>query len=434
MDDSTEGSGKGRGIALKKYVVHLISRRPDHDIDIRMGIGSFDRITNFTSAFLNQSLASIYMWLPLFLTAWAYFSPINRQFLVVGGYFCVAVAFFFLLRGRELGATNNKMLRIFAAYVLMIAGSIVTLSSNVLLSLWFLFAYVGLPFLIGMRFFGHLSRRSALINYSLLIVVMMFVFIDSLSNGLHGRAYVFGSQANSIQLSLVCAFVISFVLFDFRHERVRHFLLSIFTFFGGLLLGGILPRWFILATLLMLFLAVYLIPSGRAQSVPIFAFVLGWIAALFLLNGRADFYGDNLVPRFAEIQEDPHISLTSIEERVRFILTSIELFLSSPFFGVGVGNFGVASGGAVNSFPHLSSLHVLTEMGVIALILYLIMIGYAGFLLVRATQADSSHFPLLAIFLYGIVFSFLHGNYLTDKLVYVALGYAASHGHSLKRA
>lgn len=432
MDDSTEGSGKGRGIALKKYVVHLISRRPDHDIDIRMGIGLFDRITNFTSAFLNQSLASIYMWLPLFLTAWAYSSPINRQFLVVGGYFCVAVALF-LLRGRELGATNNKLLRIFAAYVLMITGSIATLSNNVLLSLWFLFAYVGLPFLIGMRLSGHLNRRSVLINYSLLVLVMMFVFIDGLSNGLHGRAYVFGSQANSIQLSLVCAFVLSFVLFDFRHERARNFLLSIFAFFSGLLLGGILPRWFILATLLILFLAIYLIPSGRARSVPIFAFVLGWIAALFLLDGRADFYMDNLVPRFSKIQEDPHISLTSIEERVRFILTSIELFLSSPFFGVGVGNFGAASGGAVNSFPHLSSLHVLTEMGVFALILYLFMIGYAGFLLVGATQADSSHFPLLAIFLYGIVFSFLHGNYLTDKLVYVALGYAASHGLPLRR-
>ncbi len=115
-------------------------------------------------------------------------------------------------------------------------------------------------------------------------------------------------------------------------------------------------------------------------------------------------------------------------------MTSIELFLSAPFFGVGVGNFGVASSGAVNSFPHLSSLHVLTEMGVFALILYLVMIVYGGFLLVGAAQADSSHFPLLAIFLYGIVFSFLHGNYLTDKLVYVALGYAASHGLPLRRA
>jgi hypothetical protein len=183
-----------------------------------------------------------------------------------------------------------------------------------------------------MGFFGHLSRRSVLINYSLLLVVMIFVFVGNLLNELHQRAYVFGSQANSIQLSLVFAFVLSFVLFDFRHERVRHFLLSIFTFLGGLLLGGILPRWFIVATLLILFLAIYLIPSGRARSVPIFSFVLGWIAALFLLDGRAEFYVDNLAPRFAEIQADPHIPITSIEERFRFILTSIELFLSSPFF------------------------------------------------------------------------------------------------------
>lgn len=433
MDDSTEGSSKGRGITLKKYVVHLISRRPDHDIDIRMSIGSFGRVINFTSAFLSQNLASFYMWMPLVLTAWAYFSPINRQFLVVGGYFCIAIALFFALRGCKLCATNNTMLRIFAVYVLIIAGSIATLSSNALLSLWFLFAYVGLPFLIGMRVFGRFSWHSALINYSLLTAAIIFVFIENLSGGPHQRAYVFGSQANSIQLSLACAFVLSFVLFDFRQERVRCFLIAIFAFFGGFFLGGILPRWFILATLLILFLAIYLIPSGRARGVPIFAFVLGWIAALFLLDGRAEFYVDNLAPRFAEIQEDPHIPLTSIEERVRFIFTSIELFLSSPFFGVGVGNFGVASGGAVNSFPHLSSLHVLTEMGVFALILYLVMVGYGGFLLVGAAQTDSSHFPWLAIFLYGIVFSFLHGNYLTDKLIYVALGYAASHGLPPKR-
>lgn len=433
MDDSTEGSGKGRGIALKKYVMHLISRSPDHDKNIRMSIGPFDRIKNFTSAFLNQNLASFYMWLPLVLTAWAYFSPINRKFLVVGGYFCIAIAFF-KLSGFKLCRANNTMLRFFAVYVLMIFGSIATLSINTLLSFWFLFAYVGLPFLIGMRIFGRFGRHSALINYSLLAAAIIFVFVENISGGPHQRAYVFGSQSNSIQLSLVCAFVLSFMLFDFRQEKVRHSIFPIIAFFCGLFLGGILPRWFILGTLLILFLAIYLIPSGRARGVPIFAFVLGWIAALFLVDGRAEFYVDNLVPRFAELQEDPHIPLTSIEERVRFILTSIELFLSAPFFGVGVGNFGVASGGAVNSLPHLSLLHVLTEMGVFALILYLVMIVYGGGLLVGAAQADSSHFPLLAIFLYGIVFSFLHGNYLTDKLIYVALGYAASHGLPLRRA
>lgn len=87
MDDSTEGSGKGRGIALKKYVMYLISRSPDHDKNIRMSIGSFDRIKNFTSAFLNQNLASFYMWLRWFCLHGLIFRPLTASFLLLEAIF-----------------------------------------------------------------------------------------------------------------------------------------------------------------------------------------------------------------------------------------------------------------------------------------------------------------------------------------------------------
>lgn len=389
------------------------------------------RTTLSITTLIAKNSASLYIWWPLVLSALTYFFALDRKFFVVGGYCCIALALFTELRVHMLGAINNTMLAMFAAYVFIITCSILTFSSDVWLPFWFLSAYVLLPFLIGMNF-RKMSRRSLRINFALLAVTIIFVFIENLFNGVGYRPNVFGAQGNSIPLSLVSAFVLPFLLFDSRKLGASYLNRAIFIFFLGFFSGGILPRWFLAASTLILPL-IFLLPSSKEDRFASVAFFfLGWFLMILFSDVRAEFYLEPLGPRFAEIDQSTRIPLTSLEERIRSVLISIDLSSNHFLFGVGARNFGAASGGSVDYFPHISVLHALAELGIFTMILYTVMILYGGILLFRIAMGDSSYFPILVIFLYAIGFSMLHGNYLTDKLVYFALGIAASHGLSLK--
>lgn len=354
------------------------------------------------------------------------FFSINRSYYIVAGYIGLATASALIYLLHEAHAINRPIFCCFLAYILIISGSIATLSINPLFSSWFLFAYVLLPFLIGTVVNHQVNRHSTSFNLLLLSIVLVFVLGENVLLGINKRAHIFGSQANSVQLSLVCAFVLSFVFSGFQHGRIRFTTLLFLVFFAGLLSGVILPRWFLLATFLLLPPLMFLPNSRRICGALIGVFIVGWILALVFLDSKASFYTENIIPRSASINARPDFAITSIEERINFIFAGFELFLKHPFQGVGVGNFGLASGRSVSSFPHFSIVHILSEVGIFTLTLYIAMIGYGGFLLFRAAKIRATHIPWLMIFIYGIVFSILHGNYLTDKLIYMALGYASS--------
>lgn len=380
----------------------------------------------FFADFIKRNIAFCYIWLPLALTIWGYFFDINRPLFVAGGHFVFAASVIMMCRQNTLCLRKKRIGWFFAAYGLLIIASITMFSRNPLISSWFLFAYVVLPFAIGAMLGNQVSLRSISLHFSLLMIICIFVLGENVLRGDGQRAFIFGSQANSVQLSLVCAFVFSFVFAGALNKRKRFSIVLIFILLSGFVSGSILPRWFSLASVLILFVSMYSSKNFRSGTMSVLAFIAGWLIALLCLDGRAGFYFENLVPRVAAIDGGYNFPITSIEERIRLYFVGIELLLRNPILGVGVGNFGYASGGSLNSFPHLSMLHIASELGVFVLVFYLIVTGYAAILLARASEVNSSHLPWFLIFLYGIVFSLLHGNYLTDKLIYISLGYASS--------
>lgn len=393
---------------------------------LRKAFGVFCLTNTTPISSIGQNLAFAYIWLPLAATIFSYFFATNRSHSIVVGYGILAIASVLIYLSRQVRTINKLIFVFFSVYALIISGSIATLSINPLFSSWLLFVYVLLPFLIGMIFFQQIKECSTLFNLALLSVVLIFVLGENILIGISQRASIFGSQANSVQLSLVCAFVLSFVFPGFHQGNTRFTNFLVLVFFAGLVSGIILPRWFLLATFFLLPPLMFLPNSRRICGALIGAFIVGWIFALVFLSSKASFYTENIIPRAASINANPDFAITSIEERINFIFAGFELFLEHPFQGVGVGNFGLASGRSASSFPHFSIVHILSELGIVALTLYIAMIGYGGFLLFRAAKVKATHIPWLMIFIYGIVFSILHGNYLTDKLIYMALGYASS--------
>lgn len=402
---------------------HLVNK-VDSPKATQPSVRRYNLAVNFIQSSVKQNLAFLYIWLPLAVTVLGYFYPINRSVVIVTVYMSIAATAFSFFWSCSLRPLSSHIFKLFFAYVVIIAGLIIALSGNALVSFWFLFVYILLPFIIGALFFNQFNGRQIIINLLILAAVLFFVFGQNILAGIDQRAYVFGNPSNAVQLSLVCSFVLSFVFSGLRYKGIP--LWGVFTciFFVGVASGATLPRWFLLATIAIFFSLGFFRNGWRASGLMIFAFIVGWILALLFFDGRMSFYTENLIPRSIAFADHSDIAITSIEERVRFAQIGMELFFANPFHGIGVSNFGLASGGAIDSFPHFSMIQILSEMGIFVLILYITMLVCAGFIIFRGAKVNSSNIPWLMIFIYGVVFSIFHGNYLTDKLIYIALGYA----------
>ncbi len=378
-----------------------------------------------------------YLWLPFVLTIISYFGLPRASGLLASGYI---LAFAITLPPVIQGLLNgivSKISLLFFSYIIVILISILVAGGTPLISTWYLGAYILLPYLLAIHSREKWRPQTVYFNITLLGAAIIFVLIENLADGkLEQRAKVFGNPANSIQFSIVSAFVISFALglFKFRNGNSKFAYFGIFII--GLAMGVLAPRWLLLGSLFLLLTCCLLGNAFSGQRRAILCLIAGWCLTLTAIQQRADFYieqiisGGNFIGSTVIAQQDAEpnqiAAKTSTEERVNLIAKATILAIKNPIYGVGAGNFGVKSGGVTTSFPHMSPLHVSSELGAAAFVLYLALVLASFLRLFFAASGDITYFPWLAIMIFGVTFSLFHGNYLTDKLIYIAIGCAAA--------
>ena len=230
----------------------------------------------------------------------------------------------------------------------------------------------------------------------------------------------------NLTLSIVIAFFSSYLL-SFKNYSVRFSVYLIgLSFAFGVLAGVLAPRWLLLAQL-SIFVGVLWLQKGiKFEGKLIFSSLIGFFLSLSLSQVKLNFYiSSGIVDGYASLSGGGEVG-GSIMERHLMIKNGVELFSDNILYGVGVGNFGKSFGMAENYFPHMSLVQIFAELGIFGGGLWLIFVIFILYKLVLHVRADSKHLPYFSILLFGLIFSLFHGNYLTDKLIYIAAGYVAS--------
>lgn len=119
----------------------------------------------------------------------------------------------------------------------------------------------------------------------------------------------------------------------------------------------------------------------------------------------------------------------SIATRINYLNTAIRLFLESPVFGVGTGVFGHRYCDTITDFasPHSSMLHILSELGIVGLLLGCVWLGYLYKSYREAfRQCDTATITVLwyvgSLWLFFFLWAQMNGNYLTDFQFYALTG------------
>ena len=122
----------------------------------------------------------------------------------------------------------------------------------------------------------------------------------------------------------------------------------------------------------------------------------------------------------------------SIHERIILWRHAMNLLMNNYIWGVDAGNYGSSLGFSQEAFPHFSGLHIIAELGVVGLCIYLIILLLTINNLFIIIRAEYIHFPVVMMFICGLVFSVFHRNYFTDKYIYFVIGYVSSFVYSKK--
>lgn len=126
-------------------------------------------------------------------------------------------------------------------------------------------------------------------------------------------------------------------------------------------------------------------------------------------------------PDYAKINEACFVSGNSAAVRMQYLEKSTVLFLHSPLFGIGAGNFGHAACALKSDYasPHSLVLHIAVETGIFGLLLYLGFVWSSLRLAVSAfVHPDFPKKNLLwmagTLWIYFLMWEQLSGNYFSD--------------------
>ena len=368
-------------------------------------------------------ILSFYITFPLLYTGFLYIFGIDRN-PIVAIIFHILVALFVAIRLIKIfGLLNLNFIDLSWGVFLLIL--IINLTFRVefnFYNAWLIFSYVILPYLIGRTLYQGVGKSIVIMNTILLSLIFIYLTWDLSNQNEQGeRNAVFGDPSNSIALSLFLAFIFSFLISIKikKHNKIYFFMLFIILVALAALFS---PRWFLLALFIILIIKIMVKGWDNYELKIIFGSVVVATAMIFASN-RINFYFTNGLMELYESISNPDSRDSSIAERVSMFSNGINLFLENILFGVGLGQYGNVLNQDEKSFPHFSFIQVIAELGMLGGVLWMTLIIITLSKLVCHVKSDTRNFPFLSIFLFGLIFSVFHGNYLTDRLIYLAAGY-----------
>ena len=112
---------------------------------------------------------------------------------------------------------------------------------------------------------------------------------------------------------------------------------------------------------------------------------------------------------------------SSIEQRIIYYKSAIDMFLSKPVFGWGIGAFTIfGKGNDVTSYPHNIILEIISEFGFFGLVLFFpILLMPFRLIFLHKKQAELEYVILFGLFLYYFSWSLMSGSLTSTRELYV---------------
>ena len=229
---------------------------------------------------------------------------------------------------------------------------------------------------LGIQFLSSEDRIRKFFDYCILSPVIMVIpsFYELLTNPTFAECgrfapYMFEKGSNAPLFGLICgtALVLLFgkILSGHKKDKIKYFIVIIPLTFLFLRAGGRGPFVSLLIAILII-LIIFMFESQTKLRMRAFLLIL--ITSLIILA----FYQlpeSTLYAYRAIIESEQYFNpVSSIYQRTELYKTSFRDFLEHPLIGVGIGN---SSGGI--GFPHNILLEVLSELGILGLMLFLPM-------------------------------------------------------------
>lgn len=174
------------------------------------------------------------------------------------------------------------------------------------------------------------------------------------------------------------------------------------------------------STVTLIFLVLYV---KRRQKRRAFLFLLASftaIVSLFVLHLAFNV----TIPNFDRIipllqgEFDP-----SNERRLRFYREGVLLWLESPLIGSGFGSYGVWIHGAdVEEYPHNFVLEILSELGVVGLLIFGAFLGATLLSIVANHRKRPVSLLLLCLFIYALINASFSQDLQGDRMIYAVIG------------
>jgi hypothetical protein len=119
----------------------------------------------------------------------------------------------------------------------------------------------------------------------------------------------------------------------------------------------------------------------------------------------------------------------SIATRIQYLHTALQLFVDSPVFGMGAGQYGHHYCDSTSDYvsPHSYAAHVGVELGIAGFVMVLLWMGRvcasAVMLFKRVNAADKLHlWYISSLWVFFFLWAQMNGNYFTDFHLYAMTG------------
>jgi len=332
--------------------------------------------------------------------------------------------------------SSNFFIPYFLLVISMLASLLYTESSVYGQDKFLRFVIITTLAAFGPMFLLENRKRMHYFFYALIGTSTLMV-IDSIIStwGKPGVHTAFGS--NYLALGRITGITSLIVLYYFlllrkgKKKKIFWALLLVLNLFGLLYSGGRAPVIVFIITLLLLGLI------ALAPKVSMNKFKLIKITSLFLLISFLIFI---LSPEpFLKIFLRVRIMLTqekggiSISKRLNSYKSAIRAFYERPILGLGIGGFGIYHSGIDGRlYPHNILLEIGSELGILGLISFTLLIGFCFFYLInlrKKHREKEKYFlitTILALFIFMLMNTSVSGDINDNRVFFVWLGVAYS--------
>ncbi len=173
-----------------------------------------------------------------------------------------------------------------------------------------------------------------------------------------------------------------------------------------------------------------LIKRQLISLVVILVIILGIICYLFLTGELT-----TTLRRIIVLLNEPGGG-RSASLRLEYYISSFELWLANPFFGYGIGSWPILMEmGDVRSYPHSLFFEIISELGIIGIMIFVSLITYAIRMLGSwsVIRNDPMRLLIAMLFVSALMNALISGDIPDNRFLFVTLGLMALPKQSIKK-